>query len=83
MVEAEKIMTELVLALVEDFLGAGSEDSSSTSGGPSEPKRSRPDYKMEERDFSQVPHIPAMDWANCAWLNPWDSLYPAGASSDI
>ena len=81
MVESEKIMTELVLALLEDILGKGLEDSSRE--GPSEPKRSRPDYKMEERDFSLVPHIPGMDWANCSWVNPWDSLYPAGASSDI
>lgn len=80
MVEVEKIMSELLLALVEDLLSKGSEDPST---GPSEPKRSRPDYEMEERDFRLVPHLPGMDWANCSWANPWDSLYPADASSDI
>ena len=80
MVEVEKIMTELLLALVEELLSKGSEDSTT---GPSEPKRSRPDYVMEERDFSLVPYIPGMDWANCSWANPWDSLYPANTSSDF
>ena len=80
MASVENSMTELVLALVDDVLRKGSEDSST---GPSEPKRSRPDYEMEKRDFSLVPHIPGMDWANCSWANPWDSLYPANSSSDI
>lgn len=80
MAEVEKIMAEIVLALVEDFVNQGSEESDS---GPSEPKRIRLDYQMEQRDFSRVPHIPGMDWANCSWANPWDSLYPATASSDI
>ena len=71
MAEVEKMMTELLLELVEDLVSKEGEDSSS---GPSQPKRSRPDYVMEERDFSLVPHIPGMDWANCSWANPWDSL---------
>ena len=88
MVEVEKIMAEIVLALVEDFLSEGSEEpgqgpSGSGSGSGSGPKRRRLDYQMERRDYSLVPHIPGMDWANCSWANPWDSLYPATASSDI
>ena len=71
MAEVEKIMTELLLALVEDLVSKEGGDSSTE---PSQPKRSRPDYVMEERDFSLVPHIPGMDWANCSWANPWDSL---------
>ena len=82
MVEVEKIMAEIVLALVEDFLSEGSEK---PGQGPSAsgPKRRRLDYQMERRDYSLVPHIPGMDWANCSWANPWDSLYPDTASSDI
>ena len=80
MAETEKLMAELLLGLVEDLLSKGSDESTS---GPSEPKRSRLDYKMEKRDFSQVPHIPGMDWANCSWLNPWDLTPTNNASPDI
>ena len=84
MVEVEKIMAEIVLALVEDFLSEGSEKpGQGPSGSDSGPKRRRLDYQMERRDYSLIPHIPGMDWANCSWANPWDSLYPATASSDI
>ena len=82
MVEVEKIMAEIVLALVEDFLSEGSEKPGQGPSG-SGPKRRRLDYQMERRDYSLIPHIPGMDWANCSWANPWDSLYPATASPDI
>ena len=60
----EKVMFEIILELVGEVLSAGSE------------KRRRGDYQMEERDFTKIPNIPDMDWADCSWADPEDSLYP-------
>ena len=42
--------------------------------------RDHSEFLKLEKDYSHRPRVPGMDWAECPWANPDDSLLP---SSDV
>ena len=66
-------ISKLIPSLIDRFDSQSSEKSATE---PGKSRTSRENYKMEQRDFSKRPNIPGMDWADCSWADPEDSLYP-------
>ena len=66
-------MSKLILSPINSFDSQSSEKSAKE---PGKSRTAREDYKMEQRDFSKRPNIPGMDWADCSWPDPENSLYP-------
>lgn len=39
--------------------------------------RDQSEYLKLEKDYSHRPRVPGMDWAECPWAHPDDSLFPS------
>ena len=39
--------------------------------------RDHSEYLQLEKDYSHRPRVPGMDWAECPWAHPDDSLFPS------
>jgi len=42
---------------------------------PSKPRIRDPKYLELKEDYSHRPCVPGMDWAECEWADPDDSLF--------
>ena len=39
--------------------------------------RDHSEYLWLDKDYSHRPRVPGMDWAECPWADPDDSLFPS------
>ena len=48
-----------------------------------EKSRNHAEYLVLKSDYSHRPNVEGMDWANCSWADPDDSLSPVSSKDDV